>query len=517
MLVGRLCRGAAVCVVTVLVLITGTAGVASAEHGFKPIFNGENLEGWDGNPKFWRVEDGAITGQTTVENPTKGNTFIIWRQGELDDFELKLQYRIIGGNSGIQYRSVENEKEWGRWVIGGYQADFESGATYSGILYGERDRGILAKRGEQTVIRANHKPEVIGSVGDPKEIQAAIRHEEWNDYHIVVRGYHFVHRINGHVTVDVTDEDLSGRRRAGLLALQLHAGPAMRVQFRKIRLKRLPMATQKKIVLVAGTRSHGYGSHEFNAGCRLLQHCLDQNIPSVHTALYLNGWPQDPTAFDNANAIVLYMNGGEKHPIRSHLFEIDAIMSRGVGLACMHYAVEVPAGASGYYFQKWLGGFFEPYWSVNPHWTLPDPQLAQDHAITRGVKPMAINDEWYFHMRFPQGQGPEDIQGTTPILWATPPDKLRLGKHGIRSGNEYVAKRKGEPEVLGWALERPDGGRGFGFTGGHYHRNWANDDFRKLILNAVVWVAGAEVPADGVPSRTPTVSEIEVHQDYPKP
>ena len=110
---------------------------ADAEEGFKPIFNGKDLDGWDGNPDFWSVKDGAITGQTTKEKPTRGNTFIVWRQGELDDFELRLDYKIIGGNSGIQYRSFENPK-WGKWVIGGYQADFEAGKTYSGILYGEQ-------------------------------------------------------------------------------------------------------------------------------------------------------------------------------------------------------------------------------------------------------------------------------------------------------------------------------------------------------------------------------------------
>ena len=131
------------------------AMAADEEEGFKPIFNGKDLDGWDGNPGFWSVQDGALTGQTTKEKPTRGNTFIIWRQGELDDFELRLDYKIVGGNSGIQYRSFENPK-WGKWVVGGYQADFEAGTTYSGILYGERFRGILAQRGQSTEIGDNH-------------------------------------------------------------------------------------------------------------------------------------------------------------------------------------------------------------------------------------------------------------------------------------------------------------------------------------------------------------------------
>src|SRR5262249_23903560 len=125
------------------------------EEGFKPIFNGKDLTGWDGNPDLWLVEDSAITGKTTAEKPAKGNTFLIWRQGEgVDDFELKLEYKIVGGNSGVQYRSFELEK----WVVGGYQAHIDAGDTFSGILYAERDRGILAQRGEKTVIGDDHKP-----------------------------------------------------------------------------------------------------------------------------------------------------------------------------------------------------------------------------------------------------------------------------------------------------------------------------------------------------------------------
>src|SRR3569623_1052455 len=132
------------------------------DEDFKPIFNGKDLTGWYGNPKFWSVEDGVITGQTTKENPTDHNTFLIWRAGKVDDFELHAKIRLVGGNSGIQYRS----KEFPDWVIGGYQADFDADNTYSGILYEERGRGILAQRGQKVIVRENGKPEVVGSVGD---------------------------------------------------------------------------------------------------------------------------------------------------------------------------------------------------------------------------------------------------------------------------------------------------------------------------------------------------------------
>ena len=244
-----------------------TARAADDDEGYKPLFNGRDLAGWDGNPKLWSVKDGAITGQTTAENPTQGNTFLIWRDGTLDDFELRLSFKIVGGNSGIQYRSKVIDPK--NWVVGGYQADFEAGTTYSGILYEERGRGILAQRGQKTVVKGD-KPEVVGSVGKSEDIQAAIKNEDWNEYVVIAQGNHLIHKINGHVSADVTDENAEKRAASGILALQLHAGPPMTVQFKNIRIKRLPLAAAKKIVLVAGTPSHGPGDHEFNAGCLLL-------------------------------------------------------------------------------------------------------------------------------------------------------------------------------------------------------------------------------------------------------
>jgi hypothetical protein len=232
----RTCRFALLLLMTAAVVLPiMNSSAASAEDGWESLFDGKTLKNWDGNPAFWSVKDGAITGQTTKENPTKGNTFIIYRGGDIGDFELKLQYKIVGGNSGIQYRSFEVKDN--KWVVGGYQGDFEAGDTYSGILYGERFRGILANRGQKTVIGENGKPKVVGSVGDTKEIQSKIKKEDWNDYHIVAKGNHFKHFINGVATIECTDED-DAARKTGILALQLHAGPPMTVQFRKIMIKK---------------------------------------------------------------------------------------------------------------------------------------------------------------------------------------------------------------------------------------------------------------------------------------
>jgi uncharacterized protein (TIGR03067 family) len=215
---------------------------AAVEPGFVPLFNGTDLAGWDGNPKFWSVKDGAITGQTTADNPTKGNTFIVWKDGTPGDFELRLQFRMVGGNSGIQYRSkVMDAPNWG---VGGYQADFEAGPTYSGILYEERGRGILAERGQMVWIQPDGSKRVVGSLGKSEDIQSVIKKEDWNHYTILARGNHLTHIINDRVTVDIVDDQADKAARSGVLALQLHAGPPMLVQFRDIRLRTLAAAGQ---------------------------------------------------------------------------------------------------------------------------------------------------------------------------------------------------------------------------------------------------------------------------------
>ena len=217
----------------------------AADDGFKPIFNGKDLKGWDGNTAFWSVKDGAIVGQTTKENPTKGNTFLIWRDGEVDDFEIHFKYRITGGNSGLQYRSREM-KDAGQWVVGGYQADIDAGNTYTGILYEERGpRAIAAQRGQKVTLTEGAKKEVTGSVGTDAEIKAAIKNGEWNEYVVVARGNHFVHKINGKTTVEVTDNDEKNRKDSGILAFQLHAGPPMTMEIKDVKLKRLALGSKK--------------------------------------------------------------------------------------------------------------------------------------------------------------------------------------------------------------------------------------------------------------------------------
>ncbi len=503
------------------ILVVSSAAVAGGD-GFRPIFDGKSLEGWDGNPKFWRVEDGLIVGQTTAANPTKGNTFLIWRGGKPADFELKAEFRMPDAgfaNSGIQFRSREEPKRWGPWVLGGYQADLTDNQQYAGLLYEERGRGIIVPRGQKVEIGADHKPKVVGSVGDPAELLKKVSAHDWNEYHIIAQGNHIRQYINGHLMIELIDNDPKFRRLDGLIGLQLHAGPPMKVEFRNVRLKDLPAGQQplkteterKKIVFVAGPPSHGYAEHEHYAGCVLLANALKEGLKNVDTVVHKNGWPKEPEAFDDADAIVVFSSGAKHQILLPHMEQVAKLMQRGVGLTCLHWAVEAPKGPQGDQLKDWIGGYFETFWSVNPFWTAEFKQFP-DHPICRGVKPFSISDEWYYHMRFVADQ-----DSVTPILSAIPPESTRQGKDGPHSGNPTVRSRQGVPEVVAWARVRPDGGRGFGFTGGHYHWNFANDSFRTVVLNGIAWTAKLEIPAGGVPSKKPTIEELEANQDKPQP
>lgn len=259
-------------------------------------------------------------------------------------------------------------------------------------------------------------------------------------------------------------------------------------------------AAARKVVFLAGTASHGYGLHEHYAGCRLAADLLARHVPGMRTEVH-RGWPKDATVLDDAQAIVVDCDGGSL--LVSHLDEVDRLMKKGVGLACLHYSVDVPKGRPAELVRSWIGGSYEGGWSVNPTWTA-DFKSLPDHPIARGVKPFVLRDEWYYNMRFV-----EDMKGVTPILSAVPPDDTRR--------NPALQARKGSPEHVAWAYERPGGGRGFGFTGLHTHWNWADDGFRRLLLGAIVWVAGGEVPAGGVTSERPTPEQLLENLDEPRP
>jgi len=255
-------------------------------------------------------------------------------------------------------------------------------------------------------------------------------------------------------------------------------------------------AADKKIVLIAGKPSHGPGDHEFRAGCLLLQKCLE-GVPGIRVEVYDLGWPRENAALDGASAVVVYADGGTGHPCfqADHQKIIQDLAGKGAGLGFMHYGVEALKGEAGQSMCEWIGGYYEDHYSCNPMWS-PDYQKFPHHPIARGVQPFSVKDEWYFNMRF----GPDDSR-RTGILVAKPSDAVRDGPYVWPSGPyPHIQADKGRDETMMWAYERPGGGRGFGWTGGHHHQNWRNENYRKIVLNAILWVANVEVPPGGVSS-----------------
>lgn len=207
--------------------------------GFTPIFDGRSLSGWDADPKYWRVEDGTLVGEVTPETLLKANSFAIWRGGSPVDFELKLEYRVsAAGNSGINYRSVEIPSP--AFALKGYQCDIDGALRHTGQNYEERGRTFLALRGQVTRLTAGAKPAVIGSVGDKAALAERVNKGDWNQVHLIVRGNVLTHIINGHVMSLVIDEDAGARTSAGLIGVQVHVGPPMKIEYRNMFLKSLP-------------------------------------------------------------------------------------------------------------------------------------------------------------------------------------------------------------------------------------------------------------------------------------
>jgi hypothetical protein len=259
----------------------------------------------------------------------------------------------------------------------------------------------------------------------------------------------------------------------------------------------------KKIVFVADTDPHGgRGNHEFLAAAIFLARTINAHYPNAYAVVHTKKkWPKD---LKHADTVIVLLNhgGSAVNPA------VKEAAARGAGFMAIHYGVEVNKGDQGKEYLKWLGGYFEPFWSVNPWWT-PEFKDLPKHPVTRGVKPFGVNDEWYYHMRFVEG-----MKGVTPILSALPPLKTIHGegkKSSSHGGNPDVWKAvsAGQKQVMAWAYEREGGARGFGFTGLHKHDNLGNVNFRTLLVNAVAWVSKLEVPDKGVPSKALSRDDLE--------
>jgi hypothetical protein len=256
----------------------------------------------------------------------------------------------------------------------------------------------------------------------------------------------------------------------------------------------------------------------------LLQKALS-NVNGVTVDVYTNGWPSktvdgatvdDNAALDGADAVLIYADGRNGHPAiqRDHMKVLDALAAESVGLGFAHYAVEVPPGASGEAMQRWNAGFYENNFSVNPIWS-PMFDAFPNHPVTRGVKPFSTRDEWYFNMRWTSDQSA--MKRVTPILTAKPGDDVRKGPYVSPPGPyPHIIADSGKVETMMWVYERPDGGRSFGFTGGHTHTSWGDVSQRRVVLNALLWIAKVDVPAGGVVD-TITPADLTVNLDEKPP
>lgn len=254
-------------------------------------------------------------------------------------------------------------------------------------------------------------------------------------------------------------------------------------------------AADRHLLLIAGPNSHGPGEHRHEEGMKMFATELAA-VKGLKVTVATGGWPQDESLIQKADAIVIYADGLGGHPAiqKERLAVLDKRIAAGMGLGMIHFAVHVPVGKGSDEFKKWIGGHYESDYSCNPMWTADFTKLPE-HPITRGVNPFKQHDEWYFNMRFR-----ENMEGVTPILIAKPSDETRDGPYvHPRGPYPHIQANKGREEVMMWAVERKDGGRGFGFTGGHFHKGWDDVPKRRIVLNAMIWISGIDVPEGGAP------------------
>lgn len=260
-----------------------------------------------------------------------------------------------------------------------------------------------------------------------------------------------------------------------------------------------------RVLILAGQDSHGWGEHSHHDVGTYLAETINSGATGLRAELALDRWLSACESWPDLRAVVLYSDGEREHPLIGKRDALATLAAKGVGFVCIHYGLDVSPEPLGRQYLAWLGGYFEENWSVNPVWT-PTDVLVASHATTRGITSFSLKDEWYYHMRFREG-----MAGVRPILTAIPPAHTVSDEDGARTGNSAVraAVGAGRPQVLAWATQNADGSRGFGFTGGHTAANWLDRDFRTLILNGIVWAAGADVPAEGVPSEDPLILRYE--------
>lgn len=259
-----------------------------------------------------------------------------------------------------------------------------------------------------------------------------------------------------------------------------------------------------KVMFLYGSPSHRSGEHEFRAGALLLADQLNRQDAVPIQAHTHAGWPEDERILDDMDAVIIYADGTSV--IRHGFEKMDALVKQGTGVMMMHYAVHPSIEQGEQYFLPWMGGYFENGHSVNPHWAATIKPLDK-HQVARGIEPFTVKDEFYYNLKY--------AEAMIPLGVATPTEKNLYSINNLwtQSGYESI----GKPQALLWGFERPDGGRGAGFTGGHFHRNWAVEDFRQIVMNTIVWVARGDVPGAGVPTSPITEAHLNRNLDKKNP
>jgi len=268
-------------------------------------------------------------------------------------------------------------------------------------------------------------------------------------------------------------------------------------------------AETKKILFLAGKPSHSSGDHEFRAGCMILADKLNNSGLPVEAKVHYYGWPKDESIFDGVDACVIYADAGGRFGDK-YEFLNNKVKNDGMGIMFMHYGVHPKKDVGEKYFKPWIGAYMDDFQSVNPHW-IADLKPVTTEDISRGITPFTAYDEFYFNMVWPTKD-----ECCRPVAVATPtPEKI---VRYINMWNMHGEKCFGKEQALMWCRDPKveEGGRGVGFVGGHYHRNWAIDEFRQLVLNAIVWTARMEVPKGGVPAGKVTEADLNKNLDKKK-
>ena len=463
-----------------------------------------------------------------LESPQKALSLVA--QSKLPRLQEFTPRRLLGGKTASNSRNSpkSNMAKWQRLIQQAAPKFSINGSGVGGVVRFDSFRNKSAtrthpiKRGvpsvlsrklrieddKKTVLRVtvSHHPhgdwelrvKVNGKIISSKEVSSKTVSDEWLTHEVDLSPY-----AGKEINLQLENQPTDWRNEWGYWhEIKVQAKPFTS-------LKKGSVSQNKKVVFISGKPSHGRMKHEHRAGNMILAKRLNEaGLPVEAVVLEDIGYPKDESVLEDASTIVIFCTGHGGHVLNPKLKEFDALMKKGIGVIMIHWATEAVSGAPGDKFLEWMGGFCDLNWSVNPHWK---PNFKpRKHPIWNGVQPFSVDDEWYYHMRFV-----EDRTGLTPILSDVPSMETLKRPDGMRSGNPSVRKAvaNGESQHVAWAYERPSGGRGFGFTGGHNHVSWQDDNYRKIMLNAILWTAGMEVPENGVDSLSPDDAEIESNLD----